>query len=380
MKVNISVGGKFHAFCLAEQLNKRSYLKKIFTSYPYFKLKQEGLPREKIVSLPLKEIIGYAVGNITYLQKFTEIGYYVSSLFDRQVSEIIDDCDIFTGWSGFSLFTIRKIRKSFAAKTIVERGSAHIEFSRDILLKEQERLGLEIELPSPHMIEKELEEYKQADYISVLSTFSKQTFLDKGFPPEKILMNPLGVDIETFSPLPKYDNIFRIIFVGMRLEKGLQYLLQALEELKLKKIELWLIGKLGFDIKPILNRHRGSFKYIGAIPHTELRRYYSQGSVFVLPSLEEGFALSLLEAMACGIPVICSDNTGGKLAVREGIDGFIVPTRDVEALKEKIAYLYQHPDVCKEMGRQTRQRVKDNFTLNHYGERIIDTYKNIVSI
>jgi len=85
----------------------------------------------------------------------------------------------------------------------------------------------------------------------------------------------------------------------------------------------------------------------------------------------------VLEAMAVGLPVICSTNVGAKDVVREGIDGFIVPIRDTEALKEKIIFLYEHPQLCKEMGEAARENVIRNYTWQHYGERIIETYKKI---
>ena len=83
--------------------------------------------------------------------------------------------------------------------------------------------------------------------------------------------------------------------------------------------------------------------------------------------------------MACGLPVICSEAVGAKDAVRDNLDGFIVPTRDIKALKEKILYLYENPHICQEMGRQARENVARNFTWDHYGKRVTGKYLNLLN-
>jgi glycosyltransferase involved in cell wall biosynthesis len=378
MKVTISVGGKFHAFYLAKQLEKKGYLGKIFTSYPWFAVKDSDLPRDKVGCLVLKEILQYGLYKIPYLNRRIDIASFASNFFDKQVAKYIKYCDIFVGSSGYSLHTIRKIRKLFPAKVIIERVSSHIQIYRDILIQEQERLGINLGL-SFATIEKELEEYRQADYIVVPSSFSRKTFLDKGFSEDKVISIPWGVDIDTFRPVPKNDQTFRIVCVGIRLIKGIHYLLQAIEELDINNLEVWLIGgRVDRGLLPFLRKYSRKFKYFGAIPQRKLYEYYSQGSLFVLFSLEDGFGMVVLEAMACGLPVICSDSVGAKDVVRDGIDGFIVATRNVEKLKEKILYLYENQHICREMGLRARRNVSKYFTWNNYGERVIKTYFNFL--
>ena len=86
-----------------------------------------------------------------------------------------------------------------------------------------------------------------------------------------------------------------------------------------------------------------------------------------------------LQAMACGLPVICTTNTGGEDIIRNGKEGFVVPIRDVEALKEKILYLYNNPEKCKRMGYNAKKMVRENFTWDYYGDRIIKKYKEILN-
>lgn len=85
-----------------------------------------------------------------------------------------------------------------------------------------------------------------------------------------------------------------------------------------------------------------------------------------------------LQAMACGLPLICTQNTGGDDLVEDGKEGFVVPIRDVEALKEKILYLYEHQDICYEMGQAAKSKVQQGFTWDDYGKRIMDNYDLIL--
>ena len=380
MQVIISVGGRFHAFQLARQLQRYNYLKQIFTSYPYFAVKKERIPKEKTVCLPIKEILQRFVGKIPGAKNYPAIHYFAALLYDKQVSRIISDCDIFFGWAGFSLSTMRKLRRNYKAKTILERSSSHIEFQRDILREEEGLTGRRVDLPGQKIIDKELKEYEESDYILVPSTFARETFMSKGFKPEKIIRINFGTDIQTFRPLSKKDKVFRVIFVGICLRKGIQYLLQAVNKLRLKNFEVWLIGNVNDDSSSVIKKYTGSFKYIGGVPHQELCRYYSQGSVFVLPSLEEGFSYAMLEAMACGIPVIATKHTGAEDIISQGKEGFIVPIRDIHALKEKIIYLYENPQICKQMGDNARTRIESSFTWERYGDDIANFLQSIIKI
>ena len=379
MQVTISVGGQFHAFFLAEQLQKRGYLQKLITSYPSFKISGYSIPKGKVVSLPLKEILRLGLQNIPYLGTHVNLQRCLCRLFELQASRYIEPCDIFVGWSSFSLESLRKAR-SLGAITIIERGSTHIEFQRDILKKEDDLLGIKLILPHPRIIEKELQEYQEADYISIASNFVKRTFLEKGIPEEKLIRVPYGVDIDLFRPISKRDNIFRIIYAGgITIRKGVHYLLRAVSELGLKNFETCLMGSIAYEIKPLLKKYSKNFRYLGRVRYKKLYRYYSYGSVFVMPSVEEGMAMVMLQAMACGLPVICTTNTGGEDIVRDGVDGFIIPIRDLKALREKILYLYENPSICYEMGRQARERVKNNFTWDNYGEKIIKCYEKALN-
>jgi glycosyltransferase involved in cell wall biosynthesis len=227
-------------------------------------------------------------------------------------------------------------------------------------------------------VEKELKEYEEADYITIPSSFVRRTFLEKGVPESKLIQVPYGVDLSAFKQVPKEDNIFRVMFAGgMTLRKGVHYLLQAFSELNLPNSELLLLGSYNEEIKSFFEKYKGQFKWLGHIPQKELYKYYSQGSVFCLPSLEEGMAYVQVQAMVCGLPLICTTNTGGEDLIREGIDGFTVPIRDVEKLKEKIKFLYDNPEICGQMGKSAKEHISQGFTWDDYGDKIVREYERI---
>jgi glycosyltransferase involved in cell wall biosynthesis len=288
------------------------------------------------------------------------------------------------GLSSYSLHTLRRARE-LGAKTVLDHGSCHIVVQDEILREEYDRLGVKnLELPHPKIIAKELLEYQEADFIAIPSLFAKKTFLQRGVPAAKLLHVPYGVNLANFYPVPKRDRIFRVIHCGnLSLRKGVHYLLQAFSELKLPGAELWLIGSLTREIRPYLARYASPFvRHLGPFPEPELRRYYSQGSVFCLASIEDGFGMVLVQAMACGLPVIATTNTGGPDLIREGREGFIIPIRDVAVLKEKILYLYENPQEVRRLGEAAQRRVGSGsgFTWEDYGREIMAHYQRILSV
>src|SRR3989344_2797682 len=378
MKVIIFSGGRFWPFEQARELEKRGALSQLITSFPKFLAARAGIPRRKIRSLIATEILTRSWKHLPYsIQRFYNPQYLTAETFDRFGSIFINEADIFTGLASLSLHGLRAAKKK-GAITIIERGNSHILNQKKILSEEYQNFGLKIQFSDPRLVEKELMEYEEADYIYVPSSFVRQSFLERGFSENKLICMPFGVDLSLFKKILKKDNIFRVIFAGgMLLRKGVHYLLRAFAELNLPNSELMLCGSINEEIKPFFKKYDGKFKYVGHISRSELYKYYSQGSVFVMPSIEEGFGMVQLQAMACGLPVIHTPNTGGEDVVREGIDGFVIPIRNVEALKSRLTYFHDNPEICRKMGESAMQRVSSGFTWNDYGEKLFTKYKEI---
>src|SRR5437588_13055271 len=108
----------------------------------------------------------------------------------------------------------------------------------------------------------------------------------KGLPEANLPKAAFGIDLCTVLPAPKKARIFPIIYGGaLSLRKVVLYLLQAMQGLRLPQFDVWLIGAALRKVRPLFAKYDGFFRYFGPLPRTELSRYYSQASVFVLPSI-----------------------------------------------------------------------------------------------
>jgi glycosyltransferase involved in cell wall biosynthesis len=138
---------------------------------------------------------------------------------------------------------------------------------------------------------------------------------------------------------------------------------------KLQKLAVFrMVGSLGVqaEVKPVLASY---LELIGSIPRSEIIDHYAWADVFLLPSICEGSATVIYEALAAGIPVICTENAGS--VIRDGIEGFIVPIRDHEAIADKLELLAKTPELRYEMSKNAKLRAKE-FTLNKYKQRLME--------
>ena len=385
MKISIIVGGRFHAFDLAQYLNENKFLEKLITSYPKFYIKKnyQNIDIKKVDTIILKELLNRLLGKINFFKKNFDVNDLSSKYFRKQASKLIDynKNDIILGWSGFSLDTFKKA-KNYNCFKILERGSTHILFQNEILKEEYDLLGLKPNLPSSHIIEVEQEEYKIADHIMVPSEFAKNTFIKKGFDGSKISKVPYGVNLSLFKSKKKTkDSKFRIIYTGtLSVRKGVIYLLEAFSELNLKNAELVLIGAIENSLKKIIKYFdNNNIIYNPAINQSELATYYSNSDLFVTCSIEEGLAMVQMQAMASGLAIICTENSGGRELVDENYNGFIVDIRNVDVLKQKILYLYNNRDQLFEMGLNSENKAKNLFSWDKYGFEVIKKYKEILN-
>ncbi|MDY6786211.1 MAG: glycosyltransferase family 4 protein [Cyanobacteriota bacterium] len=230
----------------------------------------------------------------------------------------------------------------------------------------------------PWKLERKEQEVQLADRIFVASSIVKQSLLNAGVAPNKISVIPFGSPCDYFSPQPKTDTRFRALFVGrVGPRKGVHYLFHAWQNLQLPQAELLCVGFNEFP-SSWLSQYQDLFRYIPSVPHSALNQYYSRANVFVFPSLVEGLALVLLEAMACGIPIITTTHSGGSDIITDGVEGFIIPIRDVERLEEKLEWCYSHPEALAEMGRAARRKA-ETLTWELYRQRLGDRIEEAIA-
>lgn len=382
MKVCISVFGRFHAFNLAQQLLSRKCLHSLISTYPAHQVRSYGIAPNLINSfwgIELRSRLWYRLPK--YIRGDRNLQLMFLEEFDKKVTQTLTkEFDIFVGWSGACFESFCRARE-LGAVTIVERGSSHMAQQTQVLTEEYERWGLKFSATHPGVYEREIQSYQEADRIAIPSLYVKRSFLDQGIPEEKLIHVPYGTSLKEFYPVSKEDSTFRVIHCGgINLRKGIQYLLQAFFELKLPDAELWLVGTVDPEILPFLKKYQ-SDKIIlkGKQPQNQLRWFYSQCSVLCLASIEEGLAMVQPQAMACGLPVIHTINTGGEDIVRDGIDGFCIPIRDIKALKEKILFFYKNPEQQTEMGENAYVHARNSLSWDNYGRDIIKSYKDCLA-
>jgi glycosyltransferase involved in cell wall biosynthesis len=223
----------------------------------------------------------------------------------------------------------------------------------------------------PAWVEPQLDaECELANRILLGSNYARDSFIFEGISADKLKVVPYGVDLSFFSPPPvgfPAGDGFRVLFVGqIGQRKGISYLLKAYDRFRGGGTSLTLVGNLCGSEEP-LRRYRKIFQHIPNVPRARLADIYKQADVFVFPTLVEGMGLVVLEAMASGLPVITTPNGPGEI-VRDGLDGFVVPTRSPDIIAEKLEYLRVNPDVRAEMGVNARKRALE-FTWAAYQSR-----------
>jgi glycosyltransferase involved in cell wall biosynthesis len=221
----------------------------------------------------------------------------------------------------------------------------------------------------PAMTELCLREALAAGHCLAPSDYVRDTLVAVGVPTGRISVLPYGVDVERFRPRagPRQPGPPRLLFVGqLSPRKGLATLLEALASLPTGMVETTLIGPLATP-KAALDRFAGHFHHLPAVPHHEIHRHFADADFFVYPSLHEGSALAIYEALASGLPVIATANAGS--VVEEGRQGFLVPVGSVASLAERIRQLAGDEALRGRLAVAARERALQ-FTWTHYRERL----------
>lgn len=379
MDVVYSIGVPFNyggmgeiAYHAALGLYQRGMLTKILT--PDFR--ECDIPRDKFATFPFGKITG---------KIHSRIGNYSlkDNMFDLWASkkmEKIGKIDAFYGWAHHSLMSIRVAHRK-GSITFIDRGSAEIRAQRDTLIREFKKVGLNVLPISEKIVRKAILEADETDFVVVPSTFVRNTFIDAGYPEEKIILNPLGVDLERFAPKDDrpQDDVFRVIYMGiLSIQKGVHYLIQAWKKLNIHDGELLLVGSFEKLSKKIITKAKETERVVFRGGTATPEREFKKSDIFAFPSNQDGFGSVVLEAMACGLPVIVSENTGAKDCVRDGIDGFIIPTADVDALCDRINYFYKNRGKVEEMGRRAREQAL-KYDWESYRKRLAGSVANIVA-
>jgi len=373
MQVIQAVYGVFHHFELAHQLHRRNHLRRIYSTWPWARLKREGLPRELVRTFPFVHTADYLLRRSRFYSPALDARFneWNSLSFDAWTRRVIEPCDAFIAISGAGQTTGPKVQAA-GGKFICDRGSTHQRFQDEVLAEEYRRWHVPYIQPATHILRREETIYAAADAITVPSTVARRSFLAKGFAPDKVHVIPYGVRLDKFIPAePPLVDSFEVLFAGqISLRKGIPYLLEAFAQLRHPRKHLTLVGGVQDDMRDLLTKlPTEHVTFTGTIPQTELAARMSQSHVLALSSVEEGLALVQGQAMACGCPVVATAATGAEDLFTDGIEGFIVSDRDTTALRDRLQQLADDPDLRARMSAAALDRVKALGGWDDYGDQ-----------
>lgn len=216
-------------------------------------------------------------------------------------------------------------------------------------------------------------EWALADAVMVNSQWTLDALVKLGVPSEKIHIVPLAYEISgSEGDLPSGrgnpdSDAMRVLFLGQAiLRKGIPDLLAAAKLLRGENVRIDIVGTIGIADEFVVTAP-SNVRFHGAVSRDRVREFYSRADVFVLPTLSDGFALTQLEAMSHGLPVITTPHCGR--VVTDGEDGFVVPARDPAALARAIQTLAEDPERREAMSEAARQTLS-RFSLDRLDKNL----------
>ena len=223
-------------------------------------------------------------------------------------------------------------------------------------------------------------EIASAQHFLCGSEFVVQSLAFSGVDPGSCDVCPYGVDSDQFAYVPHEPPVagqpIRCIYVGGTKElKGISYLLEAFELLESDVARLTVVGSctLPSDLR---SKYESLVDYVGMVPHDRIPTIIAAHDLLIMPSLGEGFSLTILEAMSCGLPVICTQNSGAVGIVNDGEEGRIVPIQDADAIAKSVRWFAENRDVIPEMGAKARATA-ERYSWEHYGLCVTEVLRSL---
>jgi len=301
-----------------------------------------GIPPEQTRLQPLFGLLTYAAVKTMSPFRAESFRFRLLPLFDRWVKRMLQPGDHIISSYGYANECFKWVR-AHGGKTLIDAGNSHPEHFWQLLSEEHRRWKCHVPPVAPHWNRRAVEMMPHVDYVLSPSSFVTRSFLERGFKPEQILRNIYPVDLSCFvparEPRPKNRPLTIISTGGLSLRKGTPYMLEAFRIVHQRHPSArFLLSRLVSDsVAPIMSQYGDlPIEWAPALPHPQLAARLQSADVFVLPSLEEGLVRTALEAMACGLPVILTPNTGANDFVLPGQSGTVVPIRDAPAIADAI--------------------------------------------
>jgi len=291
-------------------------------------------PNGQVITVPGVKWVPYSP--LRYSPGWTN--FLLSDWFDRAVARNLAPVEEFEGFGGQALHCFKSLRQSGCHTLYLQAANSHVNNVARLHTQAMQQYGIEPSWLNEAQRQKTLREYEMADIIYVGSEYTRQTFLAAGIPADKLRKRVFDVH-PRFTPPEKRldDGVFRVVYTGsLTVMKGIPVLLEAFSRLPEQNAELILVGGWATrGMRRYLQSWLARDNRIRLAPGNPLP-HLQQANVYVHPTYEDGFAYAPMEALACGVPVIVTEDTGMKEYVEDGINGYIVPTGNWEAILERL--------------------------------------------
>lgn len=340
-----------------------------------------GVPRGHTRLNPAIGLAAYACAKLFSMYRGESLRFRLHPWFDRWVLRQLRPGDCVISSYGYANACF-EFARTHGGRTFLDGGNAHIEQFWSILVEEHRRWNCPLPPVAPHYHERVRRMMPLVDFVLSPSSHVTRSFLERGFKPGQILRNVYPVDLSLFHPAagprPK-DRPLTVIATGaLSLRKGAPYLLEAFRLLHQRhpSTRFRVIRVIHDSVAPLLARYRDlPVEWSPPLPHAALAGLLRSADVFVLPSLEEGLARAALEAMACGLQVVLTPNTGANDFVQPGVSGEVVPIRDSAAIADAVLK-------CAERvmaGREPPRRMVDDrlFSVERFEEEFLGQLRGL---
>lgn len=328
----------------------------------------------RVATAPFTELVHIATARLLSPASTASVLRWRNARFDRRIAAMIrrERPDFFIGFDGSAECSFEACRET-GTISLLFQAIGHLRSGLRTLMEEQ-RLSPEFASvsfgdTSEQWIARNTHEALLADRVVVPSDYVRDTMVENGRDPATIDLLPFPIDVARFMPagVPRDDGKLRALFVGqIGLRKGVKYVLEAARLLARPDIEIVLVGGI-VDGTGWLQRYDGLYRHVANVPYAEMPAIFRSADVFVFPSLHEGSAMAVNEALASGLPAIVTPNAGA--IVRDGVEGFVVPLRDAVAVAERLARLADDVGLRRRMGAAARERAEAHDS-NAYAARL----------
>ena len=327
---------------------------RVFTNYPRAVVERFGLPAEAARPFLFHGIASRLLPGLGLKERPCHVEKVLHMLFGRWAARHLsrEDWDATYSFSGVAEEWL-DCAKGQGALRLVARGSAHIRKQAELLTQESTRTGASQEKPSAWRIEREEREYAKADAVLVLSSFAYNSFLECGFPRERLRLMVSGVQLGAFGQpseagQTRCDRLLsgqplRVLNVGtFSFRKGMWDFAAIVRALNPARFRFRFVGTVLPEAVGLAASLGARVEFVRRAPQERLTEHYGWGDVFVFPTIEDGFPAVMAQASAAGLPMLTTPNGAGFDLVKDGQNGWVLPIRSPEEFVKQLNWCDGH--------------------------------------